>query len=97
MEERVAVLQRLLRHAEMTVLHWEAFHRQNVQTGAYIGCNRAAAVSAAGGWPVIQVMLDGNALRLVAALLSLAAVLAAVVTAALVRAFIAMWLTYGPA
>lgn len=85
LEERVLDLQRRLWQSEDSVRQWEEFHRQSLRSGAYIGCSRAATISAHGGWPVVQAFLDGDGVRLIAAILAVAIVLAAYIVAALSR------------
>ncbi len=85
MEERIVALRQRLRQAEDSVRQWEEFHRQSLHSGAYIGCSRAATISAHGGWPVVQAFLDGDGVRLIAAILAVAIVLAAYIVAALSR------------
>ncbi len=68
---------------------WEEFFRHSQDIDSYIGCDRAAAISGHGGWPVVQAMLDGEAMRLMAAIMAVAMVVAAYAVAALMRALMA--------
>ncbi len=95
LEGRILALRQRLQHAEDIVRQWENFFQHSEDIGAYIGCDRAAAISDHGGWPVVQAVLDGDAMRLMAAIMAVAMVVAAYAVAALMRALMAVLITRG--
>ncbi len=93
-EEQVGLLRQQLADAGAIIAQWEDFHRQSLESGAYIGTARASTVAALGGWPLLEAIVGPGLAQLVVYAVALTFLVASL-TVVLISVLVAWLIVHG--